>query len=160
MKHLNLAAVMMAAVYMLAGDPMIASAADKGGDKVKRDVEELMKSHGSAKVATAFADLGLVFPKSAGYRGLQYSEYLFDRSCWIRGPQAGLIRNDNCITYKAKCKTGDGGSKVTVTKISGDMHIRVFNSDREVFVCEATIHLPQEESLTIGFTPGNELIKP
>lgn len=151
MKHKSLLVALLGAAFALAGAPMIAGAGDEDVEEAKRNLDKIMQEYSSATLAEAFRNIGIIFPNSAGFRGLQYSEYLFGRNCWIRGPQAGLIRNDNCITYKATCDLRAGGSKLTVTKLSGDKHIRVYDNDREVFACEATIHLPQEEGQV--FTP-------
>ena len=161
MKYRRLSVVLVTAFLALTAVPMIAGAEDKGVDKVKRDLEELIRKHGNTNVEKALIDIGIPFPGSAGYRGMQYSEYLLNRNCWIRGPQAGLIRNDNCITYKSRCAINAKGSKVTVTRPNGDTFKRTFDDNREIFVCEATIHLPQEEPPVIAPTsPTGPVIRP
>jgi hypothetical protein len=161
MKHRNFSVTIITMIFILAATPMTASAVEEDVDNVKRDLDNLIKKHGNKTVEKALIDIGVAFPGSSGFRGMLYSEYLLKRNCWDRGPQAGLIRNDNCITYKSKCGNNAGGSKVTVTRPNGDKFNRTFAKNRELFVCEATIHLPQEEPLVIGpATPTGPVIRP
>jgi len=153
MTRTSLMASLGVILLTLVATPMMAVAQDEDIDRAQRDLEKLMESYSAAAVAEAFARAGITIPGRGGFRGMRYTEYHLQRKCWVRGPQAGLTRNDNCITYHSTCAMGGGGSKLTVTKPSGDQHIRIYDDNREVYACEATIHMPQDEEQVI-ITPS------